>query len=124
MKTDKKGPKTKGTPAMWKASSLFLLVVFLLCVAGEYVIEEGWPKLEGTGIKSLGQVSGIGVNSKGDIVVFSRADRVWDYESFDLHDRILYVSPIQGKHLWFRQKLTIMFSKDQLFWPSMLQVEN
>lgn len=88
------------------------------------MIEEGWPKLEGTGIKSLGQVSGIGVNSKGDIVVFSRADRVWDYESFDLHDRILYVSPIQGKHLWFRQKLTIMFSKDQLFWPSMLQVEN
>ncbi len=42
----------------------------------------GWPRLpEGT---RIGQVSGVDVNSNGDIVVFHRADRIWDGEEYGL----------------------------------------
>ena len=38
---------------------------------------EGWMKLQPTDHLVLGQISGIATDSKGNLHVFHRADRVW-----------------------------------------------
>lgn len=42
-----------------------------------YDIVKGWPKL---GEEHLGQVSGVALDSKGNVIVFHRGNRVWDYK--------------------------------------------
>lgn len=43
-------------------------------VPTSYAVVEGWPDLD----EALGQVSGVGVDSSDGVLVFRRADRVWD----------------------------------------------
>lgn len=47
-----------------------------------YALVPDWPQLPAT--MRLGQVSGVGVNSQGQVFVFHRADRVWQGENFGL----------------------------------------
>ncbi|MBV6450209.1 MAG: hypothetical protein MHPDNHAH_00930 [Anaerolineales bacterium] len=47
-----------------------------------YQVVPNWPRLP-EGVR-IGQVSGIGINSRGDVIVFHRADRVWGGEDFGL----------------------------------------
>jgi peptidylamidoglycolate lyase len=47
-----------------------------------YQLVPTWPRLP-TGTK-IGQVSGVGVDSRGDVYVFHRADRVWAGEELTL----------------------------------------
>jgi peptidylamidoglycolate lyase len=47
-----------------------------------YRLVTDWPKLPGG--RTLGQVSGLGVDSRGNVFVFHRAERVWSGEELDL----------------------------------------
>jgi peptidylamidoglycolate lyase len=47
-----------------------------------YQLVPDWPQLPAA--MRLGQVSGVGVNSQGQVFVFHRADRVWQGENFGL----------------------------------------
>ncbi|KAK2172260.1 hypothetical protein NP493_977g01004 [Ridgeia piscesae] len=48
---------------------------------------EGWMKMQPTDNLVLGQISGIATDSKGNLHVFHRADRVWGSLTFDADDR-------------------------------------
>jgi peptidylamidoglycolate lyase len=63
------------------------LVLCLVCGCGgddvpaegvptAYAVVDGWPELDGS--TTLGQVSGVGVDGADEVLVFRRADRVWD----------------------------------------------
>ena len=68
--------------------------------AGHQVVH-GWPTLPHRFI--VGQVSGVGVNSKGEVLVFHRADRLWTgveiYDSPIATPTILKVEAATGRYL-------------------------
>lgn len=47
-----------------------------------YRLVDGWPQLPSA--RDLGQVSGVGVDSQGQVFVFHRADRVWQGQDYGL----------------------------------------
>ena len=38
--------------------------------------------------KPLGEISGLAINAKGHLVVFHRADRIWNEQSFDKNEKL------------------------------------
>lgn len=44
------------------------------------------PKWPARGTPSLGQVSGVSINSRGEVVVFHRVDRQWGSQTFNLYN--------------------------------------
>ncbi|CAD5116877.1 DgyrCDS5721 [Dimorphilus gyrociliatus] len=59
-------------------------------VSPKYV--KNWPK---AGIK-FGQISGIGTDSKGNVHIFHRADRIWDVNSFNSDNTLYEKTPIKN----------------------------
>ncbi|XP_039278160.1 peptidyl-alpha-hydroxyglycine alpha-amidating lyase 2-like [Nilaparvata lugens] len=58
----------------------------------------GWPKTE----LKVGQISGVTVNNVGQPVIFHRADRVWDSDSFDSDNRYKHEEkgPIEAETIY------------------------
>ncbi|XP_028399075.1 peptidyl-glycine alpha-amidating monooxygenase-like [Dendronephthya gigantea] len=72
--------------------------------------QENWPEsnLEYAGSK-VGQISGVAVQTTGDVVIFHRGDRIWDARTFDFDNHLnpeLRNSPINEDPVWFLKKET------------------
>ncbi|CAM4730814.1 unnamed protein product [Leuciscus chuanchicus] len=76
---------------------------------GAHLVEvSDWPEAE----LQFGQVSGLALNSKGDLIIFHRGDHIWGRDSFDMNGMyqqkklgpiqqptIMVVDPVKGRVL-------------------------
>lgn len=52
----------------------------------ELHVVSDWPSLTAIETSKLGQVTGVSLDSKGQVIVFHRASRIWDENTFDSAD--------------------------------------
>lgn len=55
--------------------------IILIYHSTDWVSDVNWP-VKSSPVR-LGQVTGVTLNGKGEVVVFHRGDHVWDGQSFD-----------------------------------------
>lgn len=99
---------------------------------GAHLVEvSDWPEAE----LQLGQVSGLALNSNGDLIIFHRGDHIWGRDSFDMNGiyqqkdmgpiqqpTIMVVDPVKGRVLrasgrnMFYLPHGITTDKDDNFW--------
>uniref|UniRef100_A0A673IEX4 Peptidylglycine alpha-amidating monooxygenase n=1 Tax=Sinocyclocheilus rhinocerous TaxID=307959 RepID=A0A673IEX4_9TELE len=97
----------------------------------EEVLDQDWPEAD----LQLGQVSGLALNSNGDLIIFHRGDHIWGINSFNFNgiyqqkdlgpiqqSTIMVVDPVKGKVLkasgrnMFYMPHGITTDKDDNYW--------